>query len=517
MTRYYLGFDAGTQSVKVAVYDEQMTCVASSSAPTTLTYPHPGWVNMDVDEYLELTIAGMAACAQQMRAAGLDPAQVGAIMGDGIICGIAGVDANGDALTPYVNYLDSRTKDDEQLINSWDLDIWGRETGNPEAKCMFPALFARWFLANVPGFAEKGAKFVHNAPYVLAHLAGLSAEDMFVDWGAMSGWGLGYQVEQKRWSPEQLELLGIPERMMPRIVRPWDIVGHLTPEMAARTGFAAGTPICGGAGDTMQSMLGSGNLQAGQAVDVAGTCSMFCVSTDGIVPELSRKGTGLIFNSGTLPDTYFYWGYIRTGGLALRWYKDSVCGMADDPDYYQDLSARAAAIAPGADGVQFLPYLTGGTNDIESATGCFLNLTLDSDQAVLWRAVLEAIGYDYMEIAALYASAGVDMSRLTITEGGSRDELWNQMKADMLDATCITLANPGSAVTTDCLFGAYALGRIDDIVAALKANLDIKRSYEPDAANHAFYAHQYDLRAQLVKRDMAAAFDTIRTMAGEQG
>ena len=56
----------------------------------------------------------------------------------------------------------------------------------------------------------------------------------------MSGWGLGYQVEQKRWSPEQLELLGIPERMMPRIVRPWDIVGHLTPEMAARTGFAAG-------------------------------------------------------------------------------------------------------------------------------------------------------------------------------------------------------------------------------------------------------------------------------------
>ena len=88
---------------------------------------------------------------------------MGRYHGDGIICGIAGVDANGDALTPYVNYLDSRTKDDEQLINSWDLTS-GVETGNPEAKCMFPALFARWFLANVPGFAEKGAKFEHNAP-----------------------------------------------------------------------------------------------------------------------------------------------------------------------------------------------------------------------------------------------------------------------------------------------------------------------------------------------------------------
>lgn len=515
MARYYLGFDAGTQSVKVAVYDQDMECVASSSAPTTLTYPHPGWVNMDADEYLELTVSGMADCARQMREAGLDPADTVVIMGDGIICGIVGVDEDGNAITPYVNYLDSRTKDDEKLINSWNLDIWGRETGNPEAKCMFPALFARWFMDNVPGFRSKGAKFVHDAPYVLAHLAGLKAKDMFVDWGAMSGWGLGYKVEEKCWSDEQLELLGIPRSLMPRIVKPWDIVGNLTSEMAARTGFAAGTPICGGAGDTMQSMLGSGNLSAGQAVDVAGTCSMFCVSTDGIVPELSRKGTGLIFNSGTLPDTYFYWGYIRTGGLALRWYKDSICDRASDSAYYQVLSKRAAKVAPGSDGVMFLPYLTGGTNDIESATGCFLNLTLDSDQAVLWRAVLEAIGYDYMEIAKLYASAGVDMSRLTITEGGSRDALWNQMKADMLGAHAITLENPGSAVVTNCLFGAYALGDMADIAQALHENLDIKREYVPDEARHAFYERQYAVRARLVKRDMAQAFETIQEIAGD--
>ena len=46
---YYLGFDAGTQSVKVAVYDEDMNCIVSSSSPTTLNYPEPGWVSMDVD------------------------------------------------------------------------------------------------------------------------------------------------------------------------------------------------------------------------------------------------------------------------------------------------------------------------------------------------------------------------------------------------------------------------------------------------------------------------------------
>ena len=96
---------------------------------------------------------------------------------------------------------------------------------------------------------------------------------------------LGYKVEEKCWSKEQLDILGIPEEMMPRIVKPWDIIGHLTEEIAQKTGLPAGIPICGGAGDTMQSMIGSGNMEPGQAVDVAGTCSMFCVSTKGIIPE----------------------------------------------------------------------------------------------------------------------------------------------------------------------------------------------------------------------------------------
>lgn len=121
----------------------------------------------------------------------------------------------------------------------------------------------------------------------------------------------------------------------------------------------------------MQSMIGSGILEAGHAVDVAGTCSMFCVSTNGIVPELSRKGSGLIFNSGSLPGTYFYWGFIRTGGLALRWYKDNICRKEEDGDYYQELSADAGKIPVGANGVLFLPYLTGGMGRSPMPAGAF--------------------------------------------------------------------------------------------------------------------------------------------------
>ena len=51
--KYYLGFDAGTQSVKVAVYDDNLNEVAIATKMTTLIYPQPGWVQMDVNEYYE--------------------------------------------------------------------------------------------------------------------------------------------------------------------------------------------------------------------------------------------------------------------------------------------------------------------------------------------------------------------------------------------------------------------------------------------------------------------------------
>lgn len=88
---YYLGFDAGTQSVKVAVYDGQMNCVAMDTAKTTLSYPQPGWVEMDIDEYYRLIKQCMRSCSYQMRQKHLSVKSVRAIMGDGIICGIAGL------------------------------------------------------------------------------------------------------------------------------------------------------------------------------------------------------------------------------------------------------------------------------------------------------------------------------------------------------------------------------------------------------------------------------------------
>lgn len=497
--KYYIGFDAGTQSVKVAVYDSFGSCVAMDTAMTHLRTPHPGWVEMDVDEYYRLIKKCMKTCSGIMEKKGLDVTNVRAIMGDGIICGIAGIDQEGKPVTPFINYLDSRTADDVEQLKAQHLDIWGKETGNAEPNIMFPALFARWFFKHIPGARENVVKFVHNCPYILLHLAGLAAEDAFIDWGMLSGWGLGYNVIKKEWSDAQLKILGIAKKYLPKIVKPWDIIGTLCAKDAEETGFPAGIPICAGAGDTMESMMGSGIFEPGRAVDVAGTCAMFCAATDGIVPALSVPGSNLIFNSGTLPGTYFYWGMVRTGGLALRWFKDSIAKKEEEGNYYGVLDEMARRHKPGCDGALFIPYLTGGNGAYPNVRGTFTGLTLNSDQGALWRCVLEGIGYDYMEITDRYRKAGIDLTRLTVTEGGSKDALWNQIKADMLDTKVVTLKVAGGAVPTNCLVAAYAVGDIKDLKAALVQQQEIKENYEPDKKNTALYRNNAAKREMLLK------------------
>jgi xylulokinase len=197
MAKYYIGFDAGTQSVKVVIYNLDMECIAEAGYPTKIDYPQPSWVQMDINGYLEAVKLGMRDCVNIMKEKDADPKDIRSIFGDGIICGIVGIDEEGDAITPYINYMDTRTQEDVDAINAMGLDIWAKETGNAVANSMFPAMFARWFLKNDKDFQERGVKFIHNAPYVLMHLAGNKAADAAEDWGVISGWGLGYDIYKK--------------------------------------------------------------------------------------------------------------------------------------------------------------------------------------------------------------------------------------------------------------------------------------------------------------------------------
>ncbi|MFZ5974101.1 MAG: FGGY-family carbohydrate kinase [Bacillota bacterium] len=505
MAKYYVSFDCGTQSTKTAIYRDDTVCIAEESIPTIINYPVAGWAEMDADHYLQSVREGIKSCLQK---SGIDPNDIRAICGDGIICGIVGVDGDGNAITPYIPYLDSRGAEDAKWIRNNLEPIWIEESGNAIVDAFEPPVIARWLIKNHDEFKKRGAKVLNNGPYVLSRLAKLKAEDTFIDWATLSGWLIGYDAAAKTWSRKQMDSLGIPMNLLPKIVKPWDIVGTLCAEEAALIGLPAGIPIAAGAGDTMQSNLGCGLVEAGMAADVAGTAAMFTVMVNGINENLSRN-SGLFYSIGTLPDTYFYWGYIRTGGLSLRWFRDNVCKREGDNTFYDEIQEAAKNVPAGSNGTLFFPYLQGGSGSLENASGCFVNLTTASDRGEMWRAILESIAYEYLSQADSMRAHGIGIDRVIITEGGSKSDLWNQIKADVFDAKTLTLTRAEGAVMANALVAAYAVGDIPDLKKAVVEQVAIKNTYSPDTENTKYYRKAFELQQKLIREKMTGAFDSL--------
>ena len=106
---------------------------------------------------------------------------------------------------------------------------------------------------------------------------------------------------------------------------------------------------------------------------------------------------------------------------------------------------------------------------------------------------------DRLRLSGSYRSAGIDLSQLTVTEGGSRDALWNQIKADMLATEVVTLEVAGGAVPTNCLVAAYSQGDVTDLKEALQTNFIVKDTFSPQQSVTDYYQQQYGRRKKLLE------------------
>lgn len=508
--KYYIAFDCGTMGTKTALYGEDSSRVAEAYRENKISYPRPGWAEMDANCFVDNVREGIRECVSK---SGVNPADIQAISASGIICGIVGIDEEWRPVTPFVPYLDNRAAGEAEWVRKNVKPLWVGESANSIVDEFMPPMILRWFLNHYSGFRENAVKVVNNGPFVLGTLAGLTADKAFLDWATMSGWLIGYDVRERKWSRRQMDALGIPMDILPRIVKPWDIIGFLSPDEAERTGLRAGTPIAAGAGDTMQSALASGLLEPGLATDVAGTASIFAVAVSEPDPRITAY-PGMMYASGTLEDSYFYWSMIRAGGLSLRWFRDSVANRAGDPVFYSEMDALAADVPPGARGLLFYPYLQGAGPDMPGACGAFAGLFGASDRAAMWRSILEAIAFEYAQMIQIYRECGIPLKEIIGTEGGSKSPLWTQIKADILRGAYNIPSRSEGGLMADAAVAAYAVGDIDDIKETMTEWISFRGRFEPDPKNVAIYEKIFAERQRLLSGPMKEIFKGLEKIRG---
>lgn len=477
---YLIGVDLGTSVVKTTLFDTAGVALADAARPAALHQPSPGVAEQNGDDFVG---AALETIREVVDKAGVRPGGVAAIAFDGQMAGAIGIDYRWNPVTPwYPSALDARYLPYQARMREMAEDRLVSLTGS----LPFMAPRMMWWREEQPGLYRRIAKVLMLANYVAGKLAGLRADDAFIDPSYLTWIGLS-DTARRKWSPELADLFDLPLEKLPDIIPAITVIGHLGAEAAATCGLAAGTPLVAGAGDQVAGCLGAGLVESGQLVEVAGTFPVLATCLDRFLAD-SRFGM-LQPLAGPLGDDHWYpMMYISGGGLTHRWFRDQF--KAEGLNSYLALDEQAAAIPPGSEGMLFIPHLVGRACPPDpNIRGAWLGFTWTHTRAHFYRALLESIAYDFAEALEVVRSYFPDaiFSEVRIIGGGAKSALWNQIKADVLGLPYVRLRREDVAALGCALLAGAAVGVYPDLAAAARQFAATAGRVEPRPGYHEHY------------------------------
>ena len=173
----------------------------------------------------------------------------------------------------------------------------------------------------------------------------------------------------------------------------------------------------------------------------------------------------------------------------------------------------AESIAPGCDGLVFLPYLTGERcpHADPDARGAFVGLTRRHTKAHLTRAVMEGVAFGLADLAALARSVGVRVDSVRVSGGGSASNLWRQILADCFNCPVARVSTTQGAAQGAAILAAVGAGAFDDVPTACRAIAREKDVIEP-GTNAGKYRDMHGVYRSLYPA-LAATFKNLCSMS----
>ncbi len=411
----HLGIDIGTSMTKAALFSQSGELIGTAEQPTRLAHGSGGRVEQDVEDVVDSVGVVVRETLRHLPAGAAAPATV-SITGQGDGCWL--VDADGRGVRPAISWMDGRAG---RLTTAWERDGIVEQVFRINGNVLFAGSMAG-ILAQLDAEQPATLDAAHTAHFctgvVFQRLTGMRATDpseASLPFGDLGG---GY-------SEEVLKLTGLTGRadLLPPVVSPIPI-GELSAEGAALTGLAAGTPVSAGPYDLPACALGAGIDQVGDGVLTVGTTLACQVLTDTVDTAGDPAGMTLVT---PLPGRWLRALPAMVGTASLDWILDMV-GMRHDA-----VGQALANTAPGADGVEVLPYFAPSGERAPfidaSARGQLTGLSLTTRREQLVRAVCEGIA---LAARDCFQAAGLT-GQLSVCGGGSRSPEWMQVFADVLN------------------------------------------------------------------------------------
>ncbi|MDQ2832203.1 MAG: xylulokinase [Acidobacteriota bacterium] len=414
-----LGIDVGTGGTRAVLIDRSGTVTASfSSDHAPIHSEHIGWAEQDPDDWWRAarqSITGVIAESE------IDPSDIDSIGLTGQMHGCVMLDIDGQVLRPALIWCDQRTQHQcDWLTEKIGFGQLIELTCNP-ALPNFTLTKLLWVRDHQPEIFARIAHVLCPKDYVRLRLTGEYAIDMQEASGTLL-----LDVTHRRWSHEVAEAAGIPLSWLPRLFEGPEICARISPQGAAATGLASGTPVVAGAGDQGAGAIGMGILTPGSVSATIGTSGVVFAATDTPIKDsLGRLHTFC----HAAPNRWHVMGVTNGAGLSLRFFRDTFAPLSG----YEDLLKEAAIAPPASDGLLWAPYLFGERTPYldPSARAAFVGITASHTRAHFLRAVLEGVAFSLRDTFTLFAELNIPVQGIRLGGGGARGLLWRQIQADV--------------------------------------------------------------------------------------
>jgi xylulokinase len=393
-------------------------------------------MEQDPDDWWRATCA---AVRQALSRSGVAAEEVEAVSASGQMHGATLLDAAGSVVRPCILWNDQRSAPQcAEIVERVGAARLQELTGNT-ALAGFTAPKLLWVREHEPANWARTAHVLLPRDYLNYRLTGVMASEPSDAAGTLL-----FNVRERCWSAEMLEALDLDPALLPPVRPSAAVMGRVTEEAGRQTGLRAGTPVVSGGADNACAAAGCGVLEPGQVLCSVGTSGTVVAPVDLAVPP---PGHNVHLFCHATPRANYLMGVVLSAGGALRWFRDSLCAdlvaaaRAGGPDPYVVLGDEAAATPPGAEGLIFLPYLTGERTPHGSAhaRGVFFGLQPRHTRGHLARAVMEGVGYALGQCLDLLRGAGVEAGAVRLTGGGARSPLWRGILADIFACPVVVL------------------------------------------------------------------------------
>jgi xylulokinase len=483
-----LGIDVGTSGSRaIVVGDDGALLSSATSDHEPFRSPGPAWAEQDPEDWWR---ASREATRAAIAASGVAPQSIAAVGLSGQMHGAVLLDDKLRVVRPAIIWCDQRSAAEcDWLTKAIGASRLLQLTCNP-ALPNFTLTKLLWVRDHEPELWARVRHVLLPKDYVRLQLSG----EMAIDVADASG-TLMLDVAARRWSAEMLDAAGIRPEMLPAVFESPDVCARVSKTAAAATGLVEGTPIVAGAGDQAAGAVGVGITRPGAVSATIGTSGVVFAATDR--PALDPQGRLHTF-CHAIPGRWHLMGVTQAAGLSLRWLRDAFdfaqAGASPSKLTYDQMTAEAANVPAGSDGVMWAPYLMGErTPHLDpDVRGALVGLAASHTRGHVVRAVLEGVAFSLRDSFSIFEELGVPVDRIRLGGGGARSAVWRDIQAAVYGREVETVVAEEGAAYGAALLAGVGAGIWSTVDEACEAVVRVKDVTRPETELVDVMRHRYE-------------------------